>query len=173
MSIQITAKMLSGKTITLDVQASDTIYEVKVTIKDKEGISFYQQNLNFNHEQLENGHTLDDYNIQNESTLDLVLTSKIEVKYDDCDENDSFKKTTIQDMNVEASDTIDSIKFKIQDHVNRGDFTLFNCMRLWLVTFDEDDEEDHELLENGHTLSDYNIQDKPFYLFCDWDGDDN
>ena len=71
--MKVFVAMLSGRSITIEVDSSDTVANIKAKVQDREGVRPEDQRLLFHGKQLEDEYTLQDYQVMNSSTLHLVM----------------------------------------------------------------------------------------------------
>lgn len=107
----IVAKMISGEMIDLEADLDESIKNIKRKIQDKKGIPSEQQRLMFNGKEMNDYHTLSDYNIQNGSTVHLIKRVR--------DGMEIFANLTTSvgkpvRLQVEPTDTIKNVKTKVQ-----------------------------------------------------------
>merc|ERR1719232_1508397 len=92
--MQLFVKTLTGKTVTIEGEEGESIEDVKAKISEKEGIPPEQQRLIFGGQQLQDGKTIDDYDVGDDATLHLVLRLRGGPGYTEVD--DSFVQDQLQ-----------------------------------------------------------------------------
>uniref|UniRef100_A0A8D8C649 Polyubiquitin n=2 Tax=Culex pipiens TaxID=7175 RepID=A0A8D8C649_CULPI len=148
-NMEILVKSLTGKTMTMPVRRFNTAEEVKIMIQQKEGIPLDQQRLVFNSKQLEDGRTLADYCIQNKDTIHLLIRlggpcnvcnpyMEIYVKLS------AGKTMTLRPRRFNTVKDVKNMILEKEGYPPNQQRLIFN----------------QQELENGCSLSYYNIQDK-------------
>ena len=151
MAFTISVQLLSGRTFTLDVEEGSTIKSVKANIQDKEGIRPYQQKLVHDVTELEDGRTLSDYSIQQESILNLIVLPSfwIEIEF--------RKPLNILNFEVTEQFTPDDIKQLIFRRVGILDSGLRPRRQVLSFQMEEFDVDDFIPFCTG-TLADYGVR---------------
>ncbi|GJY35976.1 polyubiquitin [Tanacetum coccineum] len=146
-----------GTTYTIEVKSLDTIMDVRLQIRRKLHIPVYTQKLFFAQVELEDGFTLFDYCIHNESTLHLVLRSRQCLMV-------LIRTTTVTgsrftSLEVKYSDTIHNVKAKIHDKVG-----IPADQQILLL--------DRKQLDDSRILADYGVNDGHtlYLMLTTWSG---
>ena len=101
-AMQIFVKDIAGTHITLEVEPTDRIEDIKAKVQDRLGIDIGMQNLTFGGKLLEEGNTLQDYSIQKDSTLHLEVKEEEDSKSEDKDSEEDKPGTE----GTESEDTV-------------------------------------------------------------------
>ena len=146
--MQIFVKTIAGNEMTFDAKLSDTIKSLKAKIHTATGHAIYKQRLIFEDTVLEDGSKLSDYNIQNADSLTLVISRSFTVLI-------KPPRGRRFPLVVNPTDLVDDLRVRIAEHFDEFQVADYLTIR----------QLGRGYLENGRTLSDYNIQDRDVLHF--------
>merc|ERR1712232_523258 len=156
-------------------KASDTIASVKAKIQDKEGITADQLSLVYLLNKLEDGRTLSDYSIQNESTVSMVCEPAFPIHFYSSDYDDGAR-FCFRLEGLKANDTIKNVKAKI-DIATRSDeieglYSLFfageelvDCLTLSAYNIQNNDVVYIWFVDSGEEAPSSNLSGVPIVVF--------